>query len=128
MIARLMFSSITTLAMLVLVCLFGREGWAPSAPAVHDGPGPKDVMEPSSDRIVAERRVVTYPGAEVAVAAEIAGMIVRLPVRERTVSAREPSSRSSSRTSCGHRERKHSRVSRRPRCDSTSAKSGVGAS
>ncbi len=49
------------------------------APASAAPPGTKE--EP---RAVAEGRVVAYPGAEVAVAAEISGRIVSLPVREKS--------------------------------------------
>jgi RND family efflux transporter MFP subunit len=39
----------------------------------------------ATERVIAEGRVVTYPGAEVTLGTEVAGTIVRLPVQEKSV-------------------------------------------
>lgn len=77
MTAKLLLAGLTATAMLALTCRFGPAAPAPSA-SIPPAPGPSD------DRIVAEGQLVTYPGAEVVVATELAGTIVRLPVRERS--------------------------------------------
>lgn len=41
--------------------------------------------ESTKERVIAEGRVVTYPGAEVTLGTEVAGTIVRLPVQEKFV-------------------------------------------
>lgn len=53
-------------------------GTAPAA-ASDTAPAPADTR---SDRVVAEGRMVTYPGAEVEVAADLSGTLVRLLVKE----------------------------------------------
>jgi HlyD family secretion protein len=57
----------------------GWDGGTARAPATTPGPRPK-----ATAKIVAEGRVVAYPGAEVAVGAEVGGAIVRVPVQEGT--------------------------------------------
>ena len=61
-----------------------------------DHAGPSSL--PERPRVIAEGRVVTYPGAEVVVGTEAAGRIVRLDVREKSVVRRETSSPSSTPT------------------------------
>lgn len=85
MIAKLFLSGLTMLAMLIVVSQTGPARRGPMTSGLRDGPGPRTGPEHPADRIVAEGRLVTYPGAEVVVAAEIAGTIVRLPVREKSI-------------------------------------------
>ncbi|HLF56262.1 MAG TPA: biotin/lipoyl-binding protein, partial [Thermoanaerobaculia bacterium] len=42
----------------------------------------------ASNRVVAEGRLAAYPGAEVVVAADVAGIVARLPVEERALVAK----------------------------------------
>ncbi|MBP9824083.1 MAG: efflux RND transporter periplasmic adaptor subunit, partial [Thermoanaerobaculia bacterium] len=60
--------------------LFGAEGTGgPSAVADRGG----ELATPSAERVVAEGRVTTYPGAEILVSSEVAGAIVTLAVTEK---------------------------------------------
>src|SRR5262249_12913413 len=54
--------------------------WMPPASA-EDGGVPES---PASPRVAAEGRVVAYPGAEVVVGTEVAGLIVRLTAKEKS--------------------------------------------
>src|SRR5262249_31496740 len=56
-----------------------REWMPPASPEVG---GAAD--SPGSPRVAAEGRIVAYPGAEVVVGTEAAGLIVRLTVKEKT--------------------------------------------
>jgi HlyD family secretion protein len=54
--------------------------WAsPSSPELQ-----REVDSPAVPRVAAEGRVVVYPGAEVVVGTEVAGLIVRLTVKEKS--------------------------------------------
>lgn len=67
--------------------LLRQAGWTtPSLPA-RDPPGTaarsaRGDRASKSSRVLAEGRLVAYPGADVVVAAEVGGLIVRLPVEE----------------------------------------------
>jgi HlyD family secretion protein len=55
--------------------------WAsPSSPELQ-----REVDSPAVPRVAAEGRVVVYPGAEVVVGTEVAGLIVRLTVKEKSL-------------------------------------------
>ena len=54
--------------------------WLPPA-SPEDG---RVAESPGSPRVAAEGRVVAYPGAEVVVGTEVAGLIVRLTVKEKS--------------------------------------------
>jgi HlyD family secretion protein len=54
--------------------------WMPPASAEVE----RVAESPVSDRVIAEGRVVAYPGAEVVVGTEVAGLIVRLTVNEKS--------------------------------------------
>jgi RND family efflux transporter MFP subunit len=60
--------------------LHPREWVAPPRPT-----GAKSAAAADTGRVMAEGRVVAYPGAEVTVGTEAAGLIVRLPVDEKSV-------------------------------------------
>lgn len=60
----------------------GGRMWRPGA---EGRAGPTDAERPEAERVVAEGRVVAYPGAEVVVGTEAAGRIVRLEVEEKSV-------------------------------------------
>jgi HlyD family secretion protein len=85
MMAKLLLSCVTMVAMVVVIWHSGQARWArpetdPNAPA-----DASDVPERPADRVVSEGRLVAYPGAEVTVASEVAGTIVRLPVQEKSI-------------------------------------------
>ena len=84
MTAKLLLTGLTTMAMLVVVCRVGPASWGTPATEILAKSGSPSAPEPQADRVVAEGRLVTYPGAEVVVATELAGTIVRLPVREKS--------------------------------------------
>jgi HlyD family secretion protein len=83
MIAKLLLSGLTMVAMLFVIWQVGPPHVPPAD--VRAGAGSPAVPEHQADRVVAEGRLVTYPGAEVVVATELAGTIVRLPVREKSI-------------------------------------------
>jgi HlyD family secretion protein len=56
-------------------------GSAAPAPSAHQTAAAAD----PADRVIAEGRLVTYPGAEVVVASDVAGTVVRLLVQEKQV-------------------------------------------
>jgi HlyD family secretion protein len=85
MIAKLLLSGLTMVVMLAAIWLCGPFGRATLSANTLAGPGSVAVPEPRAERVIAEGRLVTYPGAEVVVATELAGTIVRLPVREKSI-------------------------------------------
>lgn len=85
MATKLMLVGATTVAMLIIVGRIGPSGFGPRGSEHGAGPGPPSVSDSETPgRVIAEGRLVTYPGAEVVVATELAGTIVRLPVQERS--------------------------------------------
>jgi multidrug efflux pump subunit AcrA (membrane-fusion protein) len=67
----------------------GRAGWTPPRPPAAAGGDPDGQAPggraPRRDHTVAEGRLVAYPGAEVVVSAEVMGLILDLPVAEKSV-------------------------------------------
>lgn len=84
MTAKLLLSGMTMVAMLVVVCQVGPAYLGPPTQGVATAPGGPAVPDHPEEEIVAEGRLVTYPGAEVILAAEVAGTLVKLPVREKS--------------------------------------------
>jgi RND family efflux transporter MFP subunit len=84
MTAKLLLTALTTTTMLAVVCRVGPASWGTPATGIVAGARSPSGSESPPDRVVAEGRLVTYPGAEVVVAAELAGTVVRLPVREKS--------------------------------------------
>jgi HlyD family secretion protein len=88
MMAKLLCSGVGVIATVVVIWQASQAGWVrhPTAPAgtrpAADGPG---ITRRRPDSVIAEGRLVTYPGAEVVVAVERSGLIVSLPVREKSV-------------------------------------------
>ena len=72
---------------LILLWQADRAGWVgPTRETTKDrDPDLADARVPRSDQVVAEGRLVTYPGAEVVIGTEIMGTIVAMPVREKSV-------------------------------------------
>jgi len=75
---------------LALVAMWqaGQAGWVRTpAPPPASGPAAAGAVSPTvrPDSVRAEGRLVAYPGAEVVIATELAGLIVRLPVQEKSV-------------------------------------------
>ena len=91
MLPRLLWIGMGLVATLVVIWQASQAGWirppgplsAPSRtrPATE---APNDSRR-RPDSVIAEGRLVTYPGAEVVIAAELAGKIISLPVREKSV-------------------------------------------
>jgi HlyD family secretion protein len=85
MTAKLALSGMTMMATLVVLWQVSQAGWIrpparpPEARSTTDGPG---VGNHRPESVIAEGRLVTYPGAEVVIATELGGTIVQLPVRE----------------------------------------------
>jgi HlyD family secretion protein len=88
---RLLWIGMGLVATLVVIWQASQAGWirppgplsapAPTRPATE---APNDSRR-RPDSVIAEGRLVTYPGAEVVIAAELAGKIISLPVREKSV-------------------------------------------
>jgi HlyD family secretion protein len=88
---RLLWSGVGLVATLLVIWQASQAGWVrppgPSSALAGTPPitgAPNDARR-RPDSVVAEGRLVTYPGAEVVIAAELAGRIIRLPVREKSV-------------------------------------------
>lgn len=79
MTAKLLLTGVSTVGVLVLIGQFGAGGPVITAPVSRAG------SRPEVAQVVAEGRLVTYPGAEVVVGTETGGRIIRLPVREQSV-------------------------------------------
>ena len=82
MMSKLMIAGLATVAMLATLCRVGPPGRPPAEAGAGVVPGTDVTPSPASGRIVADGRLATYPGAEVVVAAEVAGKILRLLVAE----------------------------------------------
>ena len=88
MMAKLLLSGVTMMATLVVIWQASPAGLAGRRrrAAGRHGTGLRGRDHPHRpDSVIAEGRLVTYPGAEVVVAAELAGTIVTLPVREKSI-------------------------------------------
>ncbi len=85
MVAKLLLSVMTMAAMLAVIVQTNRSaGMRPEA-GRRSAASESSVPTRPAESVIAEGRVVTYPGAEVVVAAELAGTIVRLVVQEKSV-------------------------------------------
>src|SRR2546430_2456327 len=86
--AKILWSGVGMVLTLVVIWQAGQAGWVrPPAPRAGSGPAANGPGSPRvrPDSVIAEGRLVTYPGAEVMIATELAGMIVSLPVQEKSV-------------------------------------------
>jgi HlyD family secretion protein len=85
MTAKFVLSGVTMTATLIIIWQVSQAGWVrppakpPEIRSATDGPG---VGTHRPESVIAEGRLVTYPGAEIVIATELAGTIVQLPVRE----------------------------------------------
>ncbi|MGP0065503.1 MAG: efflux RND transporter periplasmic adaptor subunit [Isosphaeraceae bacterium] len=88
MIAKLLSAGLGVIATLAVIWQASQAGWVRTpTPTIgtrpaKEGPG---ITRRRPDSVIAEGRLVTYPGAEVVVAVEQSGLIVSLPVREKSV-------------------------------------------
>src|SRR5829696_6572011 len=73
-------SLLPLIGVLLTLVLVGQLRNGRGSDSVEAAPAPAPVQD---ERVVAEGRLVTYPGAEVAVATELPGMVVRLLVDEK---------------------------------------------
>jgi len=86
--ARLLWSALGLIATFATIWQASRAGWIQTAPTLaantpaHAGAGAR---LPKRDHAIADGRLVAYPGAEVVIATELAGKIIRLPVQELSV-------------------------------------------
>lgn len=85
MTTKLLLTGVSMVTLLIVIGGVGPARWGPQATGIGARPEPRAVPEPQAEGVVAEGRLVTYPGAEVVVAAELAGTVLRLPVREKSV-------------------------------------------
>jgi HlyD family secretion protein len=84
MAAKLVLSVATMVAMLAVIWQAGGAGWVRPEADIHARAGAPAVPTRRAGTVIAEGRLVTYPGAEVVVAAELGGTIVRLVVQEKS--------------------------------------------
>jgi multidrug efflux pump subunit AcrA (membrane-fusion protein) len=86
--AKLLWSGVGMVLTLVVIWQASQAGWVrPPTPRAGSGPaadGPGSLRS-RPDSVIAEGRLVTYPGAEVVISTELAGMILSLPVQEKSV-------------------------------------------
>jgi HlyD family secretion protein len=86
--ARLLWSSVGVIATLAMIWQASRAGWIQTAPAEAASSPTKVGLRPpllKRDRVIADGRLVAYPGAEVVIATELGGRIIRLPFHEKSV-------------------------------------------
>jgi multidrug efflux pump subunit AcrA (membrane-fusion protein) len=86
--ARLLWSALGLLATVAIYWQASRAGWihAPQGPATSARSRADSApTQPKRDRVIADGRLVAYQGAEVVIATEVAGKIIRLPVREKSI-------------------------------------------
>jgi len=86
--ARLLWTAVGLTATLATIWQASKAGWIQTvpAPAAHSpAPAGGGTQLHQRDRVVADGRLVAYPGAEVVIATELAGRIIRLPVQELSV-------------------------------------------
>ncbi len=86
--AKLLWLGVGMVLTLVAMWQAGQAGWVRTpAPPAASGPAARLPGSPTVrlNSVRAEGRLVTYPGAEVVIATELPGLIVRLPVQERSV-------------------------------------------
>jgi RND family efflux transporter MFP subunit len=91
MASRLFWTGVGFVLTFVVIWQAGQADWV-RPPELHGPPATGRAPGASLDRagrppgsVIAEGRLVAYPGAEVVLAAEIAGLIVRIPVQEKSV-------------------------------------------
>ena len=84
MAAKVVLSVATMVAMLAVIWQAGGAGLARPEADIHARAGAPAAPTRRAGTVIAEGRLVTYPGAEVVVAAELGGTIVRLAVQEKS--------------------------------------------
>ena len=83
---RLLLSALGLVLTIVIVCQASPNGWNLSGGSRTSSDAGNDRDRgAAAARILAEGRLVSYPGAEVIVGAELGGRIVRLPIEEKSV-------------------------------------------
>ncbi len=88
MMAKLLAFGVGVIATLVVIWQASQAGWVRPRPApgatrtVAEGAG---ITRRRPNSVIAEGRLVTYPGAEVVVAVERPGLIVAIPVQEKSL-------------------------------------------
>lgn len=85
MAAKLLLLVAAMAATLAVIVQANRSAGVRRESSHSSGSGASFVTTRRADSVLAEGRVVTYPGAEVVVAAELAGTIVRLVVQEKSI-------------------------------------------
>jgi HlyD family secretion protein len=85
---RLLWPVLALLATLATIWQASRAGWIHTAPtptaSLSANAGARERL-PRRGHVIADGRLVAYPGAEVVVATELAGRIIQLPVQEMSV-------------------------------------------
>jgi RND family efflux transporter MFP subunit len=86
--AKVLWSLVGMIATLAIFWQASQAGWkhslAPPAAGTSEHPGVGPTLL-KRDRVVADARLVAYPGAEVVISTEVAGRIIRLPFQEKSV-------------------------------------------
>jgi HlyD family secretion protein len=88
MMAKALFVGVGVVATLAVIWQASQAGWVMPAPAPAGSRRPSDgpaTVRHRPDSVIAEGRLVTYPGAEVVIAVERSGLIASLPVGEKSV-------------------------------------------
>ena len=78
-----LFQSKRILFWLLFIALVGMSACGKQTETPEKAKAPKATMNPAAVRIIAEGRLLAYPGAEVMVSAEQSGVIEKLPVEEK---------------------------------------------
>jgi HlyD family secretion protein len=86
--ARLLWTILGLMMTLAMIWQASRAGWIQTARAPAAALAPRSSpwsRGPKADRVIADGRVVAYPGSEVTIATEVSGRIIRLTVQEKSV-------------------------------------------
>ncbi len=86
--SRLLWPILTLLVTLVMIWQATRAGWIQTTPPLtvsEQDHGTLNSRATAQGHVIADGRLVAYPGAEVTIATEVAGRIIVLPVDEKSI-------------------------------------------
>ncbi len=84
---RFLVPAMGLIATFAMIWQASRAGWIPASPGsgvttpARSGAMP---VVPKRDYVIADGRLITYPGADVVIGTEVSGKIIRLPVQEKS--------------------------------------------
>jgi HlyD family secretion protein len=86
--ARLLWTIVGLVMTLAMIWQAGRAGWIQTARTPAATLTPRSTLwsrVATTDHVIADGRLVAYPGSEVTISTEVSGRIIRLPVQEKSL-------------------------------------------